>query len=174
MYQKSFEVPTMWSRVCRQKYHFGTSVSGKSGKWKSSFALRAHFVARSVHVLSIALSRNKYGLFPLNCIQIAFWPATSETPQQSNKCSREVRESWHGCHCGLYVHSRNNFIILAFLWVNFIAVWIIRIAQLTSTCLILSKFCCEMKILRLVEIVIFMLLLLVNLDAFLWVYFNVV
>ena len=50
-------------------------------------------------------------------------------------------------------------IILAFPWVNSIADWFIRIAKLTPTCrLILSKFGCEMKILLMVEIVIFMLL----------------
>ena len=115
--------------------------SGKSGKWTSPFALRAHFPTRSVHVLSIALSRNKYGLFLLNCIQIAFWPATRETPQQSNKCSRDVGGSCHGGHGGLYVHSRIKFMILSFPCVNFIAVWIIRITQLPSTCrLILSFF----------------------------------
>ena len=39
---------------------------------KSPFVLRAHFAVRSFHALNIALSRNTYGLFPLNCIKRAF------------------------------------------------------------------------------------------------------
>ena len=37
-------------------------------------ALRAHFSARSFRVLNIPRSNNKYGLFPLNCIKIPFYP----------------------------------------------------------------------------------------------------
>ena len=42
-------------------------------KWTSPFALRAHFAARSFQVLNIAQSHD--GLFPLNCIKMAFWTA---------------------------------------------------------------------------------------------------
>ena len=43
-------------------------------KLTSPFTVRAHFAARSFHVLNIALSHNKHGLIPLKCIKIAFGP----------------------------------------------------------------------------------------------------
>ena len=65
MYQKSFEVPTMWSRARRRKYLFGTSgdacvIFREVWEMNITFcfnSLRAHFAARYFHVLTLLFSR---------------------------------------------------------------------------------------------------------------------
>ena len=71
MYQKSFEVPTMRSRARRRKYLFGTSgdacvIFREVWEMDITFCFKGMFCRQIFHISSIALSRNKYGLFPSN------------------------------------------------------------------------------------------------------------
>ena len=64
-------------------------------------------------------------------------------------------QHWRHCLCSKR-HSENELGLLVFPWVNFNAVYIVRTATTISMCLlILVEICCEMTILRQVEIVIF-------------------